>query len=149
VIVQQFLDGITAQNKVTLDAYQSNLKDFTAANDAAWETAKEQVGGEEVWDSIEVWAQGSLQDADFDAFNKVMSSGDAYAQRLAIADMKQRMESNEGDASADLITGDDGGKAVSGTLNQADYLALFSSGEYYKDPAKYDAQRRKGMAKGQ
>jgi hypothetical protein len=44
-------------------------------------------------------------------------------------------------------TGGDPGK-VESALTSAAYLDLIKTGEYKKDPAKYDALRRAGMKRG-
>lgn len=148
-MVNAYMQGLKAQNELTMQAFKNASEAKQAADNAAWDAALTQVGGEETWGAMEAWAQNTFTDEEFSQFNKIMDSGDAYAQKLAINDVLSRYRKSEGDDGAHLVDGETAPPAGDGAgLSAQQYLNLFKTGEYYKDPAKYDALRRKGQAAG-
>lgn len=148
--VDSYLGALKDQNRMNMKEHTDQQAQVTAAEAVAWTETVDQIGGEESWAAMEQWAQATLSDADFDQFNSVMSSGNRYAQKLAVADMHAKYKAVEGDGAPNLINGDNvppastEGKA----LSAEEYRDLFKTKEYYKAPAKYDALRRKGQALG-
>jgi len=148
-IVDSYLDGVKARNDLFKSAHDKSISDNETANEELWNTALTQVGGEDNWNKFEAYAQDKFTDDEFDEFNAVMNSGSAYSQKLAIADVMSRYSESEGDDQLDIIDGSSITKESNNeALSQADYLSLFKSGEYSRDPSKYDNMRRKGQQLG-
>lgn len=128
--------------KVTSD-FTNSIKEAEAK---AFEAVSSIVGGEEGWSKMEAFAGTQSEDAIQD-FNAAMQSGNPVFQRLAVQNMKMLM-----DASAphdlELIDGKGVVTQAPTALSAQEYRDAMSSGEYYKDPAKYDALRRAGMQQG-
>lgn len=148
-IVDSYLDALKTQNEATLKGAADTVAQQEAAEAAVWTETLEQIGGEPVWSAMEAFAQKTFSDEEFLEFNRVMSQGTRYAQKLAISDVLNRYKAAEGDAAPTLVKGDAVPPAA-GTeaLSYAEYQALFKSGEYSKNPKLYDAMRRRGQARG-
>ena len=150
--VDMFLSGAKARNEAALAGIKDNTAKAEQATSELWDKTCEQIGGEENWSKLEEFALASFDDAAFDAFNRVMDSGDAYTQKLAIADTMGQYRSKNGDDSLGLIEPQGGNGDRQGVgpqpLSSADYIAGFANGESAKNPAEWDARRRAGQAKG-
>lgn len=148
-LVTGYIAAIKSQNELAKSQVNDIKQAHEQENTSRWDAALEQVGGEEGWAGLEGWAAKSLSDEEFSDFNSVMESGSKYAQKLAISDMMSRHNKSEGDLSANIIEGENGGRGDSEImLSSAEYLELFKSGEYSKNPVHYDAMRRLGQSKG-
>lgn len=148
-IVESYLSALKAQNESTFAAAGNQQAAIEQAEQAAWAETVEQIGGEENWPALETFALATLDDAALAEFNKVMESGNRYAQKLAISDIYSKYKAVEGDPAANLIPGEvpaTGGEGQA--LSYADFQKLIRSGEYRKNPTLYDALRRKGQAAG-
>ena len=147
-VVDSFLSSLKVQNDLNIQSHKDITAKQEAADKVAWDAAMEQVGGEDGWAAMESWAVQNLDDSAFDGFNKAMESGDPYLQKLAIQDMQGKYRESEGDTSVRLLEGETSAPKIEGALSASDYAALFKSGEYSKDPNKYDAMRRQGQKRG-
>jgi len=152
--VDSYLAGIKAQNDNTLSAHKSQVEEFTAASQKAWDATLEVMGGEDRWDDMADYAQRNLPPDEVEEFNNVMEHGSMRMQQLMIKDMYAKFEvAGKPVLSADSVVldleeGDNGKGDVITALTKAEYLALFPTGEYHKDPAKYDKLRQAGINKG-
>jgi hypothetical protein len=147
-MVDAFLSSTKTLNDMHVDGMRTDRATAEADATKAWEAAVEVVGSEDNWNSMSDWATENLDDSAFEDFNAVMESGSAYAQDLAIKDMKSRYEAAEGTQTLELVAGETVAKDGSSTLTGDAFRELMLSGEYYKNEEKYDRMRRAAHAKG-
>lgn len=147
-VVDSYLASVKAGNDELVKGNKEAIEAKQAADNAAWEAALEVVGGEEGWAGLEEFALANLTDEQLEEFNAVMASGSKYAQRLALKDLKTSYENKEGTGDLVLIEGKGAPSVEKSHLTAKDYHELLRSGEYRKDPQKYDAMRRAGIAAG-
>lgn len=154
--VDAYLDGIKAKNDAVMGSYKTQLDANQANQEAAWNETLEIMGGEDRWNDLDGYAQANLTEDELSEFNEVMEKGSIRMQKLMIKDLYSKFEAAGAPVAPnepkilDLEEGDNqgAGDAANSALSSAEYLKLLTSGEYKKDPAKYDALRRLGMSKG-
>jgi len=154
--VDAYLSGLKAQNDVMIRDHKQGIETKTANEKAAWDATLEVMGGQDRWADVEAYALNKMDDAELNEFNDVMKNGTLRMQQLLIKDVFNRFKAEGAPVAPikpvvlDLVEGSTGGPGVTGdtALTSAQYLALFSSGKYKENPAKYDALRRSGMNKG-
>lgn len=151
--VDAFFDGIKAKNETILAEYKTTTETRAAQEKAAWDSTMEIMEGQDRWDDMASWAMKNLTPDEIEEFNLVMEKGTARVQALMIRDMYGRFKQAGSPAAPaaplELEEGmNDNNQQALQALSHADYHKLLSSGEYRKDPAKYDAMRRLGMQKG-
>lgn len=147
-VVEGYLEGLKARNDSVFSQLKQQQQQAEEANEKIWNETLELVGGEEGWNGLEEYALEKLSDEELDEFNQVMASGSRYAQKLALKDLKARREGTEGTGELELVEGDSRSNSDKGFLSKQEYLELHTSGEYRKDPKKYDSLRQAGMARG-
>lgn len=147
-IVDGYLEGIQLKNDSTFAAIKSQQEAKTAADEKVWQETLQEVGGEENWQKFEEFALSTLSDEELAEFNKIMESGVRMAQKLAIADIKQKYAQKNGTGLDALIQPDGSASGGDVALSAAQYQQLIISGEYRKDPQKYDRLRRMGKERG-
>lgn len=151
--VEAYLSGIKAKNDAIINGYKQEVETKTANEQKAWEATLEVMGGEDRWNDMAAYATETLEDDELDEFNEVMEKGTLRMQQLMIKDLYNRF-SQAGAPKApvvlDLEEGATGGDPSKGSeaLSAAQYLELLRTGEYKKDPDKYDYLRRLGLSKG-
>ncbi len=146
------VDSLIAQMTNTLDRAEEG---YTQSKDKAFNAIAEAIGGEGEWTKMEQFAN-TLPKEDIDAFNSAMASGNPYFQKLAAMDLHRRMVGDTPVAmqedgtvkNLDLVEPKGGASTEKTVCTKQEYLDAFKNGEYKKDPAKWDALRRNGMAKG-
>lgn len=150
-LILSYLEGIKARNELVSSTYKTQLAQQEAGAKQVWEETVAQIGGDEsTWGVLEDWALNNLNDSDLADFNSVMEKGTRYSQRLAVDDLLQKYKKAEGDDSVSLVDADSAGTGVGADrpLSAAEYIALFPSKEYYKNPQKYDRLRELGRKQG-
>lgn len=151
--VDTYLASIKAGNDSMVSDYHKGVETKTAEAEKAWEATMEVMGGEDRWTDLESYALANMDDDELSEFNEVMENGTTRMQQLMIKDVFGRFQAAGAPIAPtvlDLEEGQTGGAPGSGDgpLSSADYLKLLTTGEYKKDPKRYDALRRQGMAKG-
>jgi len=151
--VDSYLKGVKANNDLFIANHKAEITSIEEAGAAAWEATMEVMGGEDKWDDMSAFAVETLSEEDLTAFNEIMQNGNPMVQQLLIKDMFNKFtEAGAPPAPTilDLETGDNGGDLSNSgeALSHSAYHELIKSGEYSKDPAKYDALRRLGQQKG-
>lgn len=148
-VVEQYIAGIKATNDQGIASRDAADNQIAEADEARWQECLTTVGGEENWNKLEVWAGEKFSDEQFERFNSVMQSGNQYAQELALKALMSEYRQVEGEDKLVLIEGDSSaGDNSDAPLTAQQFLDLRLSGEYKKDPEKYDALRRKGIQRG-
>ena len=151
--VDVYLDYVSQQNEQSLNTYKSNLETKSQNEKAAWDDTMKIMGGEDHWNDLSEYANENLTDAEIQDFNTIMEKGSLKMQQLMIADLYGKFEkagSPVAPATLDLEEGkniqasDTGGQP----LTAAEFLKVMTSGEYRKNPQKYDTLRQKGIDKG-
>lgn len=146
-LIKAVMDGAEASARLAVMQQHNSVKEAERATEELWSEVLEEVGGEEAWKEMDAFATKNFNDDEIAQFNTAMNSGDKYYQMLAIRDLKSRVESG----TLHLITQGAGAapsESSAGMLSAAQFKELFESGEYRKDPAKYDAMRLKGIQRG-
>lgn len=151
--VDAYLDGIKAKNDAMLGAYNAEVENTQNSMAQAWTETVELIGGEDQWDAMDEYAQTHLNEAELDEFNDVMENGSLRMQKLMIKDLHDRFRSGEPASEGHKILDLEEGSSLPSSdsmsaLSRNDFLELMTSGEYQKDPEKYDQLRRLGIQKG-
>lgn len=151
--VDAYLSGVKAKNDALVGSYRGEMEARAAEVEKAWEATMEIMGGKDRWDDMAAFASDTLSESEVEEFNHVMENGSLRMQQLMIKDLYEKFSkagAPVAPAILDLEEGSTGGGVPGGlsALSSVDYLKLIATGEYKKDPAKYDALRRMGMAKG-
>lgn len=153
-----FLGGLKAQAEGAIRDWKDSQAAQEKADADLYTSIAADIGGDEGWDRLEGFAQETLTDEEFKAFNEVMASGNQYLQRYAVREMEARRKQAQGDDSVSLIEGNvSRTDTESGPLNAKDYIRATSElGNkfphdkvgYSKAQAALDARRRAGQAAG-
>jgi len=157
VVVDTFLNAMKSQNEGILKGATEAQNAASEADKQAVEWSNEVVGGEENWNSLESWATDNLEEGEITSFNKAMSSGDKWMQELAIKALNGKMQSAEGDTTANLVSGDSSIDTGSGAgLSGQDYISEMTTTafralkghEKVNAQKQLDARRRTGIKRG-
>lgn len=157
--IDAFLSGLKAQADGAVSGWKQAEADKVRADEALYTKLTADIGGDEGWTRLEEYAQATLTDEEFLAFNEVMASGNQYLQTYAIREMEQRRKGAQGDDSVTLIEGDASrsGNADNSPLNGRDYIKATAElgrqfphdkAGYAKAQAALDARRRAGLSAG-
>jgi hypothetical protein len=93
------------------------------------------------------WAAGSLDDAEIDAFNQIMDSGNMSSIRMAVQGLKARYEQANGSSSGRLIQGEVAGPSGGAFRSVAEIVAAMKDPRYSKDPAyRKDVEQRVALS---
>jgi len=151
--VDTYLSHIKSSNDSMINSHKGEVETRSKNEEAAWNATMEVMGGEDRWEDLSAYASAKLDAEEIEEFNEVMDKGSLRMQQLMIKDLYGKFAA-EGAPVAPVIldleegeTGGDPGKVQSALTSDA-YLDLIKTGEYKKDPAKYDALRRAGMKRG-
>ena len=103
------------------------------------------VGGEESYNQMTEWASKSLSEAEINAYNAIMDSGDPSQIDIAVRGMHARFKANDTEPS--LIQGDTA-NVNNGFNSTAEVTAAINDPRYRKDPAyRKEVQRKIQMSK--
>jgi len=103
------------------------------------------VGGEESYNQMTEWASKSLSEAEINAYNAIMDSGDPSQIDIAVRGMHARFKAN--DTEPTLIQGDTV-NVNNGFNSTAEVTAAINDPRYRKDPAyRKEVQRKIQMSK--
>lgn len=93
------------------------------------------VGGKEAYQEMVEWAGENLSEADIDAFNSVLDTGDANAMKLAVKDLHSKFTEANGADPARQVTGKGTASTVGVYESTQDLMKDMQSPEYAKNPA--------------
>ena len=103
------------------------------------------VGGEESYNQMTEWASKSLSEAEINAYNAIMDSGDPSQIDIAVRGMHARFKANDTEPS--LIQGDTV-NVNNGFNSTAEVTAAINDPRYRKDPAyRKEVQQKIQMSK--
>jgi hypothetical protein len=153
--VDTYLSGLKASNEVMLSEYKNQQSTKAEAEKQAWDKTIEIMGGEDRWTDLNAFAEANLSEEEIEDFNHVMKNGSIKLQELMIRDLWSKFTDSGAPlapATNDLDL-EEGGSTTktqdtTGPLSQEDYLKLFVTGEYKKNPELFDKRRQLGIAKG-
>ena len=80
------------------------------------------------------WSQENLDQADVEAFDSIVDSGNARVIRMAVAGLKAQMESQVG-FEGEMVTGKAPRQVADVFRSQAEVVAAMSDARYDRDPA--------------
>lgn len=129
-MVDAYIAGVEAQNA------QYEAKVFEAA------------GGEEAYDKLTDWGAQNLTDAEIEAFDSAVNSGNMGQVAAAVNGLKARMQLNQGKAPEATVNGKNAGGPVQGFRSTAEMEAAMNNPLYDTDPAyREDVYRKMAAAK--
>ncbi len=100
------------------------------------------VGGEDTYNDMAVWAAGNLTEAELNAYNDQVDSGNLTAAKMAVAGLKARFVAANG-AEPQLLNGETGGDSAEVFRSTAELTAAMRDPRYKKDAAyRADVERR-------
>ncbi|MFB2563644.1 hypothetical protein [Rhizobium sp. IMFF44] len=100
------------------------------------------VGGEQTYADMSAWAAANLTNAELDAYNNQVESGNLTAAKMAVQGLKARFEAENG-AEPRLLNGDTGGNSVEVFRSTAELTAAMRDPRYKKDAAyRADVERK-------
>ena len=103
-------------------------------SDAEVNNIKNYAGGEEGYTRLMSWSQENLDQADVEAFDSIVDSGNARVIRLAVAGLKAQMEAAVG-FEGEMVTGKAPRVQADVFRSQAEVVAAMSDPRYDRDPA--------------
>ena len=135
-VMEQF-NGMSSADLVS--AYmemQGNLPTAPSPDltDAEVNQIKNYAGGEEGYTQLMQWSGENLDQADVDAFDKLVDSGNARLIKLAVAGLKAEMEKSVG-FEGEMATGRAPRQQADVFRSQAEVVQAMSDPRYDRDPA--------------
>ncbi|KWS03748.1 Phage capsid and scaffold [Lysobacter capsici AZ78] len=127
-------------DRATQDVYLDGLKARRSSYEAQlYEGTK----GKDGYAAMTAWASQNLSEADIDAFNATISSGNAAQAKLAISGLVARMNAGK----ATLLNGKTGSaNGVTGYASQAEVRTAVNDPRYRTDPAYRKSHEARLMA---
>ena len=101
-------------------------------------------GGDEGYEAMTGWAKENLTDAEIEAYNSAVNSGNMETTKLAVTGLKARYDANEG-SEPKLLSGKATGTGEKGFESWAQVTEAMKDARYEKDPA-YQAEVQNKIA---
>ncbi len=167
--VDSYLNGLKAQNDLTLSRFETEGKAAQEAAQAAWTETLGIVGSEEGWNEAVDWAEENFTDQERAEWDEIMESDNWTMQRLAIQDLANRAGlkpsaapqgghpaqasgsmAGQSNGSLELIeaNGGDSRADAGGAITAQEYRQMWSSSLSAQEMQALDARRRAGIQKG-
>ncbi|SCW77078.1 Phage T7 capsid assembly protein [Rhizobium mongolense subsp. loessense] len=100
------------------------------------------VGGEDTYTQMSEWAATNLTQAELEAYNDQVDSGNLTAAKMAVQGLRARFEKENG-AEPQLLNGETGGNSAEVFRSTAELTAAMRDPRYKKDPAyRADVERK-------
>ena len=119
-------------DKELVDQYIEGQKARAAQFDSG---IKAEVGGDQAYTDIVTWAKASLSNAEIDAYNSAVSSGNAEQAKLAALGLKAKFERANGSDPKRLLGGQNSGASADVFESMAQVTAAMKDPQYKNDPA--------------
>ena len=97
-------------------------------------TILESIGGQETFDAVQAWAKENLDQAELDAYNREVNSGDYYRARNALQSLSYAYRENEG-SEPQLLGGKISANATDVFRSTAEVMQAMNDPRYLKDSA--------------
>ena len=97
-------------------------------------TIMESIGGEQAFSAVQEWARDNLDQAELDAYNREVNSGDYYRARNALQSLQYAYQDNVG-SEPDLIGGKLSGNSSDVFRSTQEVMAAMSDPRYLQDTA--------------
>jgi hypothetical protein len=125
----------TAEEQSEEEAAQEDQESEVAALSQEEEaTIMESIGGAEAFSSVQEWARDNLDQAELDAYNREVNSGDYYRARNALQSLQYAYQDNVG-SEPDLIGGKLSGNSSDVFRSTQEVMAAMSDPRYLQDTA--------------
>lgn len=136
---EETLEGLSQMTSSELvEAYiesQANQESASVSlSDQQVNSIKDQVGGEEQYNTLVTWAGENLDQGAVEGFDALIETGNAKAIELAVAGLKSMYEAQNG-SDGRLVTGKAPRTAGQTFKSQAEVVAAMSDPRYDRDPA--------------
>lgn len=103
-------------------------------------------GGTEAYQAMTEWAAGNIPEAEIDAFNSIIETGNVTSIKMAVEGLKARYERAVG-TKGRLLQGDTTGPAGGAFRSVAEIVAAMKDPRYAKDPAyRKDVEQRVALS---
>ena len=117
------------------DVVQTYIEGYQAKAQSDAAKLLEPVGGAQAWAEVTSWASQSLSEQEQADFNKVVTSGNMEAIRLAVSGLKARYDLSNGVQGQRLGGGNGGGGGMVPFKSYAQLVEAQKDPRYQKDPA--------------
>ena len=97
-------------------------------------TIMESIGGAEAFSAVQEWARANLDQAELDAYNREVNSGDYYRARNALQSLQYAYQDNVG-SEPDLIGGKLSGNSSDVFRSTQEVMAAMNDPRYLQDTA--------------
>jgi predicted esterase YcpF (UPF0227 family) len=97
-------------------------------------TIMESIGGREAFSAVQEWARANLDQAELDAYNREVNSGDYYRARNALQSLQYAYQDNVG-SEPDLIGGKLSGNSADVFRSTQEVMAAMNDPRYLNDTA--------------
>jgi predicted esterase YcpF (UPF0227 family) len=97
-------------------------------------TIMESIGGKEAFSAVQEWARANLDQAELDAYNREVNSGDYYRARNALQSLQYAYQDNVG-SEPDLIGGKLSGNSADVFRSTQEVMAAMNDPRYLNDTA--------------
>ena len=98
------------------------------------QTILESIGGQETFNAVQTWAKENLDQAELDAYNREVNSGDYYRARNALQSLSYAYRENEG-SEPQLLGGKISANATDVFRSTAEVMQAMNDPRYLKDSA--------------
>ena len=97
-------------------------------------TILESIGGQETFNAVQAWAKENLDQAELDAYNREVNSGDYYRARNALQSLSYAYQENDG-SETQLLGGKISANATDVFRSTAEIMQAMNDPRYLKDSA--------------
>ena len=97
-------------------------------------TILESIGGQDTFNAVQAWAKENLDQAELDAYNREVNSGDYYRARNALQSLSYAYQENEG-SEPQLLGGKISANATDVFRSTAEVMQAMNDPRYLKDSA--------------
>ena len=119
------------QEEVAEEDQESEVAALSKEDEA---TIMESIGGQEAFSAVQEWARDNLDQAELDAYNREVNSGDYYRARNALQSLQYAYQDNVG-SEPSLIAGKLSGNSSDVFRSTQEVMAAMSDPRYLQDTA--------------
>ena len=119
------------QEEVAEEDQESEVAALSKEDEA---TIMESIGGQEAFSAVQEWARDNLDQAELDAYNREVNSGDYYRARNALQSLQYAYQDNVG-TEPSLIGGKLSGNSSDVFRSTQEVMAAMSDPRYLQDTA--------------